>query len=446
MIWRDWVCAGLAALLACAIGRAQTPAPESPRPYLQELFHTPQWLELGGEYRMRYETEDNRYRVGEVGGDQQLAHRTRLRLGIRRGLGPLRFLAELEDSRVSLTDSGSTANAIHVRKHGFLQLYAKLVTETLFGRHWHSEVQFGRLSFDLGKRRLVARNQFRNTTNRFDGIRWLINASKRWDLQSFVLQPVVYNAPDLNRGRRQGYFWGLYYQNYTRSWMKQDLYYLHLYETQKAVGPRYRDLKTFGARLYTAPAERGWVYEVESAWQFGRSAGLKHFAHLQNVEAGHRWSCAWKPLVLFQYSYTSGDRDPYDDRSGRFDGLFGSRRFEVAPTGIYVLFSRGNLNAPGYRVVLKPARSLELTFIHRDYRLAQSRDQWVGVGRRDLTGRSGTHLGHQPEGVLRWKASRNLEFEVCYLRLFRGTFVRNQVPGNGMRDTNYFYVSQELRF
>jgi len=68
------------------------------------------------------------------------------------------------------------------------------------------------------------------------------------------------------------------------------------------------------------------------------------------------------------------------------------------------------------------------------------------VGRRDLTGRSGTHLGHQPEGILRWKASRNLEFEVCYLRLFRGAFVRNQVPGNGMRDTNYFYVSQELWF
>ena len=395
---------------------------------------------------MRYETEDNRYRPGESGGDQQLAHRTRLRFGIRRGLGPLRFLAEFEDARVSLTDSGSTVNAIHVRKHGFLQLYGKLVTETLFGRRLHSEVQFGRLSFDLGKRRLVARNQFRNTTNRFDGIRWLVSTSERWELQSLLLQPVVYSAPDINRGRRQGYLWGLYYQNRARSWMRHDLYYLHLYETQKAVGPRCRDLKTFGARLYAAPAERGWVYEFETAWQLGRSAGLKHFGHLQNLEAGHKWSSAWKPLVLFQYSYTSGDRDPFDDRSGRFDGLFGSRRFEVAPTGIYALFSRGNLNAPGYRVVVKPAQFLELTFIHRGYWLAQSRDQWVGVGRRDVTGRSGTYLGHQPEGILRWKAARNLEFEMCYLHLWRGAFVRNQAPGSGMRGANYFYIAQELRF
>lgn len=446
MIWRDRVCAGLAALLACAIGRAQTPAPELPRPYLQELFRTPQWLELEGEYRMRYETEDNRYRPGETGGDQQLAHRIRLRLGIRRGLGPLRFLAELEDSRVSLADSGSTITNIHVRKHGFLQLYGALVTNTLFGRPLHSEVQFGRLSFDLGKRRLVARNLFRNTTTRFDGIRWRLSAADRWELQWLLLQHVLYAPPDLNRGRRQGYFWGVYYQNSQHSWLRHDLYYLHLYETQKQVGPSYRQLKTFGARLYSAPSEGGWVYEIESAWQFGRSAGLKDFGHLQNVEAGHRWSTAWKPLVLFQYTYASGDRNPYDDRNQRFDGLFGGRRFELAPTGIYNLIPRGNLNAPGYRVVLNPLPTLELTFIHRDFRLAQSRDQWVGVGRRDVTGKSGTHLGQQPEGILRWKATRNLDYSVCYLRLLPGNFVRNTVPSNGRRATNYFYISQEVHF
>jgi hypothetical protein len=446
VIRQEWVSAALLAALASAAGWSQAPAPEPPKPFLQELFHLPEWLKVEGEYRARFEAEDNRYRPGETGGDQQLAHRTRLRLGITRGLGPLRFLAELEDGRVSLTDSGSTITNIHVRKHGFLQLYGALVTNTLFGRPLHSEVQFGRLSFDLGKRRLVARNIFRNTTTRFDGIRWRLSETDRWELQLLLLQHVLYTAPDLNRGQRNGYFWGAYYQNRQHFWLQHDLYYLHLHETQQQVGPSYRQLKTFGARLYSAPSEGGWVYEIESAWQFGRAAGLKDFGHLQNVEAGHRWSTAWKPQVLFQYTYASGDRNPYDDHNDRFDGLFGSRRFELAPTGIYALISRGNLNAPGYRVVLNPKPTLELTFIHRDFRLAQSRDQWVGVGRRDLTGKSGTHLGQQPEGILRWKATRNLEYSVCYLRFLPGDFVRNTVPGNGSRAMNYFYISQEVHF
>jgi len=162
----------------------------------------PDWLDLRAEYRTRYETEDRRYRVGETGSDQQLAHRSRLRLGVRDALDPFRFVAEFEDARVNFTDSGSTVTAIHVRELGVLQLHAKLVADSLFGSGLHTGLQFGRLTMDLGKRRLVARNLYRNTTNRFDGLRWWINAPKRWNFQAFVVQPVNYAAPDLNRGRR----------------------------------------------------------------------------------------------------------------------------------------------------------------------------------------------------------------------------------------------------
>ncbi len=404
----------------------------------------PDWLDLGAEYRMRYETQDRRYRAGETGGDQQLAHRTRLRLAIRNLLDPVRFLVEIEDARVNLTDSGSTVTAIHVREHGVLQAQVKLVTPSLFGRLLASELSFGRLTLDLGKRRLVARNLYRNTTNRFDGFRWSLTAPKRWTLQSFVMQPVNYAAPDLNRGRRLGYFAGAYFQDQRRQGLRRDLYYLHLWESEKAAGARRRNLATLGGRWHANP-EAGWIYEFESAWQFGKSRGQDHFGHLQVAEFGRRWDSRWQPLLMFQYLYASGDRDPNDTRNGTFDSLFGARRFELGPTGILALYSRCNLNTPGARLVVKPFKSVEASFIPRAYWLAQSRDEWRGSGRRDATGLSGTHIGRYWEGILRWKTLAHWELEAGYVRFQTGGFVQRQVPGPAARGSNYFYLMSELR-
>jgi hypothetical protein len=420
-------------------------SPEAPRPYLRQLLGNPAWLDLTAEYRLRYETEDARYRPGELGSDQQLAHRTRLRMEVCAAPSPFRFVVEFEDARAQLTDSGSTVNQNHVRELGILQLHVKLVTQSLFGRKLASELQFGRLNMDLGKRRLVARNLYRNTTNRFDGLHWRVDAPKKWDFQAFLVQPVVYSLPDLNRGRRQGYFWGAYFQDRRHSWMNRDFYYLHLYEDLKTVPVNPRNLRTFGTRLYANPPAHGWVWDFEAIWQSGRTGKLDHFAHLENVEAGYEWSSPWQPLLQFQYTYASGDRDPSDNRLERFDGLFGARRFELAPTGILGLFSRSNLNAPGWRLLLKPAPRLQLTFVHRGWWLAQSRDEWRGMGRRDPTGASGTRIGQHWEAVARLRATRNLEFEAGYVRFLPGGFVQHQFPGRTVPDCNYFYVMKELR-
>lgn len=445
------ITAALLIVLACR-GAETAPAEDKSAPgrsadaSLNDLFSLPSWLNAGVEYRLRYETLDNRYRAGEQGSDQQLAHRTHLRLELRRVLDPLRFVVEFEDSRAQLTDSGSYVNATHVRELSVLQLHAKLVSESLFGRGLHSELQFGRLTMDLGHRRLVARNVFRNTINRFDGLRWAVGAPNKWDLQTFLVRPVTYGSPNLNHGRRLGYFWGLYYQNRTHARLKYDLYYLHLYDDPTMVKGSLSDLKTFGARLYRTPENGGWSYEYETALQFGHVGQLEDLAHLQNVEAGYRWSRLWKPAVLFQYTYASGDSDPADNRYGGFLTLFGARRFELAPTGIYALFARSNLSSPGYRFLLHPLKPLELTFIHRVFRLAQSRDDWRGTGRKDATGQSGSRIGNHLEAVARWKFNRNFAVEAGYAHFFPGAFVQSTVSGNGTRGANYFYVMDELRF
>jgi hypothetical protein len=109
------------------------------------------------------------------------------------------------------------------------------------------------------------------------------------------------------------------------------------------------------------------------------------------------------------------------------------------------LFSRSNLNSPAWRVSVKPAKPVEMVFVHRIGWLAQSRDSWRGMGRSDATGQSGTHLGHHFEGVVRWRAFLNMDFEAGYARFAPGSFVERQTSA-GSRGSNYFYVMNELGF
>ena len=49
------------------------------------------WLDISFSARSRYETFDNRFRLGATGSDQQIAQRTRIGVGIKRVLDPFRF-------------------------------------------------------------------------------------------------------------------------------------------------------------------------------------------------------------------------------------------------------------------------------------------------------------------------------------------------------------------
>ena len=88
----------------------------------QELPALPDWLTVHAEQRTRYETSDRRYRPGESGGDQQLAFRTRLAMGAKaKGFW---IFSEVQDSRVALTDSGSTVSTQHVSNTHLQNFYA----------------------------------------------------------------------------------------------------------------------------------------------------------------------------------------------------------------------------------------------------------------------------------------------------------------------------------
>jgi hypothetical protein len=143
--------------------------------------------------------------------------------------------------------------------------------------------------------------------------------------------------------------------------------------------------------------------------------------------------------VKIQYDYASGDRLPDDDKSGTFDLLFGARRFEFGPTGIYGWIYRSNVNTPGCRLELRPTPRLALLSAFRWAWLAQPRGPWVGTTLRDARGESGSYIGSQAEFRLRYNLGHVVP-EIGYARFFKGSFVEHVPNSPGAEDSNYFYI------
>ena len=111
-------------------------------------------LHVEGETRLRYETLSAPFRAGAEGSDQQVSWRSRLLMEARGET--LDAGLELFDSRAFLTDEGSRLSSTMINTLDVLQAYARWrPSET-------AEVQAGRFVMNVGSRRLVGENAYRN--------------------------------------------------------------------------------------------------------------------------------------------------------------------------------------------------------------------------------------------------------------------------------------------
>ena len=68
-------------------------------------------------------------------------------------------------ARVHLADPGDFVNASIKNEFDILQALVSLTADDFLGTGLRTDLHVGRLTLDVGHRRLVARNKFRNTTN-----------------------------------------------------------------------------------------------------------------------------------------------------------------------------------------------------------------------------------------------------------------------------------------
>jgi len=428
---------------------------------ITQALGLPSWLTLSVDHRIRYETLDDQFRVGLDGNDDLLMLRTLVHARVRVGAG-LSFGAELEDSRVRLEDSSTSLGTGAVDAVELLQAHAQLDHEAFGGR---GRLRIGRITMDVGSRRFVARNRFRNTLNAFTGVDWSWRGSGGRTARAFYVLPVRrrpsaraavrHDQIQLDEERFAVQFWGLHGSAglpFGGGRDRIELFVFGLHEEAGARGTRNRDLYTPGLRIRRAPASGGLDYEIESAVQIGSARSsrtgrdLDHLAQFHHLEAGYTFDGPGTPRVVLQYDYASGDHRAFDDDDERFDTLFGARRFDFGPTSSYGPFARANLSTPGLRVQLKP-RSVVSSFVSvRGFWLASDRDAWTTAGVRDPTGRSGSFVGTQLEWRLRWDLRPgNVRLEMGLAHLFDGGFIRRAPNSNREGDSSYGYAQLSFR-
>jgi len=378
--------------------------------------------------------------------------------------------AELQDSRAYVTDDTALSQTV-VNSVELLRAYADFRRDDIMGGTLR--LTGGRITMDVGSRRFVARNRYRNTINGFTGLdlEWKGRGEDKTVYRAFWTLPVQRlpgnseqqrlrdNDIELDNESMGTQFWGLFASSQTGSGFVLDLFFLGLHEDDEPDrSTSNRNIFTTGGRLLRRPSPGRLDYNVEFALQWGESRNsssatedLDHFAHFEHLEAGFTFDAPWQPRLAIEWDYASGDKDPTDTKNGRFDTLYGARRFEFGPTGIYGPFARSNINSPGLRLQVKPGEKWSAFFAYRAFWLAQSKDRWTTSGLWDPSGQSGSFLGDQIEIRLRWKPlPGNLGLEAGWAHMFRGEFMKNVTPPPGgrkaSRDSDYFYTQVTLEF
>jgi hypothetical protein len=414
--------------------------------YLRALAGAPEWLDIGFAHRMRYESLTNNFRKDQDETINGLAIRTRLRVGADWKM--FRVLLEAQNSS-DVTDQGGASDTIAgslLSQDRLLQGFIAMKFDNVFETGLRTDVHLGRMTMDFGARRLIARNDFRNTTNTFEGIHWNLADERVWRTRVFAVKPVAESFGVLTPVA-DTMFWGVQYEDRRQPWMLLDLYYFGINGGESQ--GQHRTLGTYGIRYFRSAEVSQLDYEGESAFQKGTRNGLDHFAHLQHFQVGYTFNAPMQPRVIAQYDYASGTSDPNSGKSGTFDTLFGARRPEYSPTSIFGPFFRSNISSPGIRLEAQTQRGFDLTLKWRAWYLAQAKDAWVGSGLQDQTGAAGNYLGQDVEVRVRWSWGTYTTFDVGYDHFFKGSYISTlaQTPGNpSAKDSDYFYVQSEFRF
>ena len=419
-------------------------------------------MDLRGNHRTRYERLAPQYRAGFGGSDTVLALQTSLVLEAKGER--FSFLGEILDARAALNDTDSFLAGV-VNTLEPIQTYISWRFDA-GGDDSESSLRFGRMTIDLGKRRLLARSNFRHSVASFTGADWQWQNTRGTRARAFYVLPMrtlpdtaaeqLDDDTELDRGARDTALWGAYYLSAPRADRTQfELSFLALDSARGAGEIPPLDICTLSVRVFRPVPPRGLNYEVEAGMQRGESTALQgnalrlldHDAYYVHAEVGYAFDVAWTPNLLLQYDRASGDRDPTDARNERFNPLFGERRFDTGPTGIYGAFQRSNIATPGVRLTFNPAPRWRAMVAYRSFLLDAARDAWVGSGWRDETGQAGRSLGRQVEASFTWAAiPERLTIETGLALVDSGRFAE-QTAGSAFRGSpRYLYAAISTSF
>lgn len=424
-----WV---LSLLLALLLEAAEA---QAALPQLNDAL--PEQIRMSLRHRSRWELRDDQP-GGPTGG---WALRTRLKAVFT--LKDWAITGELMDARFLIMEGAPPLGTAFVNPLDVLELNVSRRV-SLGPRGRSLALRLGRQAFDMGSRRLVASNRFRNTVNAFGGLWATYLEPKQLQFESFLVFPVerqpgrrtppdegerfVFDSEDF-----ESPFLGMraVLQRWSRTTF--EAYALLLYEVPDNFRRR---LLTTGFRVHHAPRPGDFDLDLEAVGQLGRSrvdANLEdvgHQAGFFHIGLGYTVDILGAPNLRLGADLASGDNQSSATNEG-FDTLFGARRFELGPTGILGVLRRENLNAPFARLGWTPVARWEFLAAYRYVWQVNNSASLVG-------GPDGFSVGHFGELRIRWDAVLDR------LRLEAGgavsDFSEGRSRGLDSPDSRYVYV------
>jgi opacity protein-like surface antigen len=475
------------------------PQPDIP-PYVRNLGNTYEafkgvdWLNIGLDSRVRFEYRKNDYRPWlDTSIDPPVSRRrylpnslwlerTRFYLGVQNILDPFRFVVEFQDSRAF--DSIYELQGQEINQNDLISAYGELYFKGAFGSDDLGNerpliLRAGRFHLELLDRRLIAENEFRNTTNTFEGFR--VKLGKRdndFEIDSFVMRPVARYPYSFDRAEWSNWIYGSVIN--IRRWSEYATiqpYFLGRkqfadpYNISSALRVR-RETYAPGLRAYGVLGDFDYDFDInkqlgdlgEIRPAIGRipsvQTTVQHDAIAYAFEFGYTFSDhPWKPRISANYAYGSGNISPFDSANQNFDIFYGFNQ----PFSRNDYIAWNNVKAPKARIEFTPFPDVWVDTAFNAYWLASAANPWERANLYAPLGNRGTFLGVEYDFRIRHKLSAFVNLTASYARFWPGSFPASFAPSvasqpyfpqsfpgqttttNGLtaRPTDFFYLEAQ---
>jgi hypothetical protein len=420
-------------------------------------------FKYSGSFRVRQEELDGQYRPGFDNHDDVLVMRSSL--FAEYDTGTWRLGGEIFDSRAYDTDPGSALTANDVDTFEPVQAYVAADFDAPFGKGSSAIVQAGRFTLNVGSRRLVASDDFRNTPQGYTGARAELKFAGKRSATLFYVLPQQHRPDGFaavrdnevkldHEGRDQQLFGAVLSRAGLPGGLLAEAGFVRFIEHDTAARPtRNRGLTNLSARVMRDAAPGRWDYELEAIAQTGsvrastapNAKVLSVQSHFIHADLGYTLAGSWTPHINVEWDYASGDGP--GTHFSRFETLYGVRRSELAPSGIYGAIGRANINAWGLRIEGSPSRRLDVLATWKWLWAADRHDAFSTSGIRDAGGDSGSFAGRQLDGRLRyWLVPQRLRAELNAVWLMRGRLLQRAPNASPHGDTHYGTAALTLSF
>lgn len=388
-------------------------------------------IDFGLDFRARWEYRDDDIRRNRATLDQPLLTRWRGYLGINKHLDPFRFYLEYEDAQRS--NSQFPLDDRDYNQYEIIQAVAELYFANALGNDRPLRLQAGRMAFEYLDRRLIARNEWRNTTNNFQGFRAILGQQRNdWQLDLLALKPITRDLDSLDDPEHPRWFYGAIGE--WRRWSERVTFqpYWLLLHQNASQGRTPLEKHTVGLRAYGQFGKTGFDWDLQGIHQFGDNGARNVRTFGTTAEVGYTFEHDWKPRTCLFFGYASGDRSSTDGVDQRFDRLYGFAR--PWSNDDYIQFD--NLLAPKARLEFQPHERVRIDGGYSAYWVDSKSDRWSGAN-LNPAGQGSSFIGHELDIRLRLKIWDRLDVTLGYAYFMPGGFPENVGRGE---DTDFFYA------